>query len=202
MTEPVSVADVPGPRAASWAKIASSLAGYVATDGFARGDLAALRRINPDGPDAAVFWRLMSRHNLLGSPDVERRWALILHGIALMTRTAGAEPSSRTAHDRNVPVGKALFQGGEPERIRPFYSESRLNRLLTARGSVRRALLARTFRMLGSAGQRIDWREMACLILNDGNNAAGFEDARRRIARAYYSAEHQAQRRQASDSSS
>ena len=121
---------------------------------------------------------------------MERKWALILHGIALMTPTGNGE-NAGTAHDGRMPVGRALFLGGEMQRESGFYSESRLNRLLTARESMLRTLLARMFRMLAAAGVAFNWREMAQFILNEGYNEEAAEQSRRRIAREYY----QAQRR-------
>lgn len=182
-----------GDEPQSWGVIAAGFAKHMADEDFQRGDLAELRRMNLDSPDTAVFWRLMARRNLLGNPAVEAKWALILHGIALMTSTAGGE--NRSAHNGTIPVGRALFLGGEAERRESgYYSESRLNRLLTARGPILRTLLARLFRMLASANQPFNWSEMTHFILNDGYNEERAEDARRRIARAYYRAErHSAQ---------
>ena len=176
-----------------WGAIATGFAKQMAGEGFRRGDLAELRRMNPDAPNAAAFWRLMASRNLLGNPAVEAKWALILHGIALMTPTAGGE--NRTAHNGIMPVGRALFLGGEAERGEAgYYSEPRLNRLLTARGPILRTLLARMFRMLAAANQTCNWSEMARFILNDGYNEERAEDIRRGIARAYYQAErHSAQ---------
>ena len=77
------------------------------------------------------------------------------------------------------------------QRSSAFYSESRLNRLLTARGPILRTLLARLFRMMAAAGQPFNWREMASFILNEGYNEEAAEQARRRIAREYYRAERQ-----------
>ena len=173
----------------SWGVIAAGFAKQMADESFRRGDLAELRRMDPDAPDAAVFWRLMASRNLLGNPTVEAKWALILHGIALMTPTTGGE--NRTAHNGIIPVGRALFLGGEVERRESgYYSESRLNRLLTAHGPILRTLLARLFRMLAAANQPFNWSEMARLILNDGYNEGRAEDIRRGIARAYYQAEY------------
>ena len=94
-----------------------------------------LRRMDPDDPDTAAFWRLMAGEELLGNPEIERKWALILHGIALMTRTAGGDDvASRSAHNGGMPVGQALYENG--------YSETRFNRLLTARDDMLRVLLA------------------------------------------------------------
>ena len=183
-------------RPLSWGEIAVRFAHRLSRPDFPRGDLAELRRMNPDAPDAAVFWQLLSRYELLGSPAMESRWGLILHGIALMTPTAGREiPADSdgyrpSAHNPTVPVGLALYQGGDPNRgEQGFYSETRLNRLLTARDEMFRTLAARAFRMLGRAGQPFNWRDMATLILNEDNDRG--EEIRRRIARSYY----QAQRR-------
>ena len=190
----------------SWGDITVSLDGQIAQLGaHSRGDLADLRRMNPDSPDAAAFWRLMARYDLLGNEELEKKWALILHGIALMTPTAGGNTNAgfprHSAHDPTVPVGLALFQGGEPNRGRAFYSETRLNRLLTARGPMLRTLLARLFRMLASADQPFNWRQMSELILNDGFDEDRAETVRRRIARSYYQATFQAERRSAQQSS-
>lgn len=170
------------PRA--WGEITARIAAAVAREDFPRGDLAELRRMDPDAPDAAAFWRLMAQQELLGNPAVESKWALILHGIALMTNTS----KNQSAHSGSMRVGRALFLGGEDHRDSPFFSETRLNRLLTARGPMMRTLLARMFRMMGT-GRPFDWREMARLILNDGYREDRAENARRQIARAYYAAE-------------
>ena len=141
-------------------------------------------------PTPPVFWRLMAEYDLFGNPDVERKWALILHGIALMTprNRAGGEGTS-TAHDGYTPIGRALFLGGESRRESGRYSETRLNRLLTSRGPMLRTLLARMFRMLASDGVTFNWREMAQFILNESYDEEAAERARRRIARDYYTAE-------------
>ena len=178
-------------RPANWGDIAVTFARALASADFPRGDLAELRRMDPDEPDAAVVWRLLARYELLGSPQVENKWALILHGIALMTPTATGDGAGRSAHDGVVPVGRAIFAGGDSQRSSAYYSESRLNRLLTARGPILRTLLARLFRMVAAAGQPFNWREMASLILNEGYDEEAAEQARRRIAREYYRTERQ-----------
>ncbi len=171
-------------RRRSWGEITARVAASLAREDFPRGDLAALRRMDPDAPDAAAFWRLLAQHELAGNPAVESKWALILHGIALMTDTS----ENRSAHSATTPVGRALYLGGEEHRDGGFFSETRLNRLLTARGPMMRALLARMFRMVGT-GRPFDWREMAHLILYDDYREDLAEEARRDIARAYYAAE-------------
>ncbi len=185
-------------EARSWDAIAVSFAGQIAQLAqHHRGDLAELRRMDPDTPDPAVFWRLLAKEDLLvHAPAVERKWGLILHGIALMTPTNAGDGDARTAHNGHMPVGRALFLGGEAWRDSGFYSETRLNRLLTAREEMLRTLLARMFRMLAGAGVSFNWREMARFIFNDSHDEAASEEARRRIARDYY----QAERRNASAS--
>ncbi|MCY4565446.1 MAG: type I-E CRISPR-associated protein Cse2/CasB [Gammaproteobacteria bacterium] len=155
-----------------------------------RGDLAELRRMDPDEPDAAAFWKLMAQYGLLDVGEaVERKWALIIHGIALTTSTCSGEANRVTAHNGQMPVGRALFLGGESRRATGFYSEARLNRLLTADGPMLRTLLARMFRMLTASGVSFNWREMAQFILNEGYDDDAAEQSRRRIAREYYRAE-------------
>ena len=174
-----------------WGEVAVRMANHIASEGFGRGDLAALRRMDPESPDAAAFWRLTTRFDVLRGTESERRWGLILHGIALMTRTAGDDAMGRSAHVRGLPVGRALFDGGDSNRTTAFYSESRFNRLLTARGPMLRTLLARMFRMMAAADARFDWYQMSQLILSEGERA---ERVRRSIARDYYWAENRANR--------
>ena len=173
----------------SWASNAVTLAGLIASENFARGDLSQLRRMDPDSPDAAAFWRLMARQDLFRNAETEAKWALIIHGIALMTPTNSGEGASRSAHDGHTPVGQALFLGSEFRREQGFYSETRFNRLMTSRGPMLRILLARMFRMMASANISFNWREMASFILNDGHDEDAAEQSRRRIARSYYDAE-------------
>ena len=188
-TDNSAVATPPPPASQSWSDIAFYFAGKIAAmPDSDRGGLAALRRMNPDEPDAAAFWRLMAEQDLLGKPAIERKWGLILHGLALMTSSAGNSVESRSAHNRTMPVGKALFLGAESQRTTGFYSETRLNRLLTARDDMLRVLLRRMFRMLASARATFDWREMADFILNEGYNEDKAEESRRRIAREYFRA--------------
>ena len=198
-TEP-AVATSSGEESQTWGGIAFGFAGQIAGENFQRGDLAQLRRMDPDAPDAAAYWRLMADRGLLGSSAWEAKWALILHGIALMTRTSGSEVANRIAHDRHMPVGRALFLGGDAGRRESgYYSESRLNRLLTARGPILRTLLARMFRMMAATNQPFNWSEMARFILYQGYNEEQAEQARRRIASEYYQAERRSVQAAASD---
>lgn len=173
------------------ADVATSLAAELARSNFPRGDLAQLRRMNPDNPDVPVFWRLMAWKGLLDNSSREKAWALILHGIAIMTPNEG----NHTAHDRKTSVGRALFQGGDPSRKNPgFYSEERLRRLLIARDTMLRTLLVRMFRMLSGKKQPFDWVEMTWFILASPFPQGRGDRHRMRIAREYYLAASKAKR--------
>ena len=180
-------------HANTWGDIATKFAWQMAEEGFGRGDLAELRRMNPDFTDSPVLMGLLAQDELFGPTEVERKWALILHGIALMTPKGGDGGDSRTAHDGQIPVGRALYLGGETTREQGFYSETRLKRLLTSRGGMTRTLLARAFRMLAAAKVTFSWREMANFIHSDGFNEEAAERHRRRIAREYYQAQRRSQ---------
>lgn len=160
--------------------IVRRLAEKMSSQDFPNGDLAGLRRMNPNSPDVAAYWRLMAEQRLLGNPHLEHKWGLIMHGIALMMPKA---------HDKEISVGKALFEGGDGQRGSAFYSDLRLNQLLRAQGEMLTTLLIRLFRMMKAANQPFDWGEMASFILDEGDDA---EQARLKIARNYYRAEYRA----------
>jgi CRISPR system Cascade subunit CasC len=160
--------------------IVARIAAELAAPGFPRGDLAALRRMDPEAPGRTpVLLRLLARHTadrLEYGADELRRWALLVHGMALM---------APEHHRTTVPVGRALFGPGRA----PLYAESRLARLLSARGRAFRAQVPRLARQLKAKDQALDWREFADLILAEGRNEARAEQSRERIAAAYYRTE-------------
>ena len=181
----------PGQNTYPWPERAVRMAGSIAQYAeHSRGDLAELRRMDPDKPDAAAFWRLMGQHELLDiNETAERKWGLIIHGIALMTPTSNDLGNPNTAHNGSTPVGRALYLGSETQRTSAFYSEARLNRMLTSGGPMLRTLLTRMYRMLAASSVTFNWREMAQFILNEGYDEDAAERNRRRIAREYYRAE-------------
>ena len=179
----------------TWGGFATGFAQQMASANFRRDDLAKLRRMNPDTPDAPAYWRLLASRGLLGDPEWEHKWALILHGIALMTRSPTGAEVGRIAHDTQMPVGRALFRGGDAGRRESgYFSESRLSRLLTAQGPTLRALFKRMFRMMAAANQPFNWFEMARFILCEGHDEERAEQARHCIAREYYRAERRSLR--------
>ncbi|HRD99203.1 MAG TPA: type I-E CRISPR-associated protein Cse2/CasB, partial [Rubrivivax sp.] len=104
--------------------------------------------------------------------DTWPRWALIAHGIAL------------AGHDGAGRLGRQLEQAG--------VAESRVTKLLTARGDAFRQLLPSLLRLLASKGVRPNWFELGELILKESGPAAGAaeraEALRLRIAGPYFSA--------------
>lgn len=179
-------------KSQSWGSIAVRFAAELARvdadpyrSRLTRGDLANLRRMDLDDPDPVVV-RMMAGQDALAewitNDVIYRKWGLILKGLALMTPRAAVGGGS--AHDGNMPVGRALYHMG--------YSESRLSRLLTAREEMLHTLLSRMFRMAAAADQRFSWREMARFIRNSDYSEMSAEQSRRRIASYYYRAERQA----------
>ena len=147
---------------------------------FDRGDRSKLRRMDPDNPDVAAFWKLMTREGIPQNPDISK-WGLIIHGMALMSHRA------ELAHNPRKPVGCVLYQGGG-KRV-PFYTEKRLSTLLAARGSTLHRLLARLFRMLSAEGCAFNWFEMSRFVLNEGYDEGRADQTRVEIARSYYDTE-------------
>ena len=147
------------------------------------GEKASLRRMDIENPNSPIFWRLMGQRGIPRNAEM-RKWGLIMHGVALMAH------GSAVAHNPNLPVGRVIYLGGDPQPgERGFYSEDRLATLLAARGQTLRRLLARLFRMLANEGCAFNWHEMAWFILNEEHNEEQAEQSRIRIARAYYQAE-------------
>ena len=173
-----------------WQIVAKQFADTLAHPQYPRGELAELRRMDARVRGGTAYWRLMAQADLLGQGESwERKWALIIQGVAIMTSTVGDEIELRSAHNPRMPVGRALFLGQDAAPEQGYFSALRLNRLLTARGFMFHSLLTRMFRMMGTAGRSFDWGEMAVFILYEGWKENRAHACRRKIARAYYRAE-------------
>ena len=146
------------------------------------GERAALARLNPDQAlrphEIAALARVLLAAGL--QPDTWRpatwqRWALIAHGMAL------------AGHDGAGRLGSQLAQAG--------VAESRVTKLLTARGDAFTQLLPRVLRLLASKGVRPNWHELGSLVLKESSTereaAQHAEHIRLRIAGAYFSAQSQ-----------
>lgn len=106
-------------------------------------------------------------------PQTWQRWALIVHGMAL------------AGHDSGGRLGAQL--------ARANVAESRVTRLLTARGGAFEQQLPRLLHLLASKDVHPNWYELGELILTesrqDNGDAARAEKLRLRIAGAYFSAQ-------------
>lgn len=113
------------------------------------GPLAAVRRMDAERR-SATYWRLAA-----ASPALERApeaWVEILRAFALLTPKG--RPEDRVKAAEWVRLGAALCDGGDPAWgrggpvLRPVLSETRLARLLAARGTQRSVALTRAIRGL------------------------------------------------------
>ena len=167
---------------ANFGNVITNLAETIEAPEFGTGNRAQLRRMDYRAPDSHILWQLMVRDGMPQNPDIAK-WALIMHGIALMAHGSGV------AHRTRTPVGRTLYLGGEQQQgERGYYSEDRLATLLSARGPTLHSLLARLFRLLANEGCSFNWREMAWFILNEGHNEAEANESRTKMARDYYRA--------------
>jgi CRISPR system Cascade subunit CasB len=105
-------------------------------------------------------------------------WIGIAHGIAL------------AGHDGGQPFGKQMAVAG--------VAESRVTKLLTARGDAFSALIPRLLRLLASKGVAPNWNELGALIhAQASGNAEEAERLRLRIASRYFSEINQRDRQAA-----
>ena len=166
--------------------IAGSIANHMARHrAFHAGEIAQLRRLDPDRPTTSAFWRLMLRHHITAphpeATDVRRlegAWAQIIRGIAIGTRVG--EDATEGPHRTDRGLGEALAHAG--------YSETNLNALLNAQDRTLSRLSENAVRLLDSKGQKFNWNQCAALLLNDYRSAGQQDNDRVRIARDYYRA--------------
>ena len=147
-------------------------------------DMRGLRRMGQHLPESQAAWRLMAENGLTGDSGTERTWGFIIHCIALMTPAV----YGRSAHSARIPVGRALFLGGESRREKPFYGENRLGQLVQARGRNLEEKLVQLVRMLGRNGARLDWDELAQLVIDERTDPRAAEAGFAKILRDYYRA--------------
>jgi CRISPR system Cascade subunit CasB len=134
-----------------------------------RGDLAELRRMDADAPDAPAFFRILAKVAPEASPETMRKLALVAQILAL-------EPQLPSAGEDTRPIGLGLAME------RADISESRVQRLLSARDAALRDQVRLIGRRLANAGF-MPWRDLANLILDHDDR---LDDLRLRIARDYW----------------
>jgi CRISPR type I-E-associated protein CasB/Cse2 len=148
-------------------------------DGFGTGPLAELRRLDPAGPlsEPALHRLLTNVPEAWLYGDGLRRWALIVHSMAL------AAPDGLKA---TAPLGSALFAAD--------LKEGRLVNLLDATGDELLTVVPRAVRFLVARGQTLNAFALADLVLSGGRDGGGWaERVRQRIAQDYYRAEARAE---------
>ena len=140
---------------------------------------AALARLSPEAMlphQMAALARALVAAGL--EPETWRaetwqRWALMAHGMA------------QAGHDSKGRLGQQLLQAG--------VAESRVTRLLVARGDALLQIVPRLLRLLASRQVRPNWHELGELILKDASidpdDQAIVENRRLRIAGDYYGAQ-------------
>lgn len=124
------------PAAEPLEAVIGRMAAVISSSTFPTGDRAALRRMVPAQPIPLTFYRFALNYCPSNWQYQRDDWLAITAGIALM---------SPAAHDPRVGLGAALARHG--------YSEARLERLLGARGEVRRILFLRAVRFLAAKVQ-------------------------------------------------
>lgn len=148
---------------------------HAVNNSLSTGDIAELKRLNPEDPSAPAFWKLMV--NCVGKDGVhlaggnnqdeaEQRWAVVLSAMAYM----------QDQHSHGRKLGDALAVAG--------YSELRLTRLLRATGETLRNLTRGMTLFLVAKGEPFDLLDLARLIFSDDKSWS--ESFRRQIARSYY----------------
>lgn len=149
------------------------LAGLMEGDSaLSTGDMAELRRVQPEEPYTPALWKLMEDLDLQGRPgwldqeQRETRWAALMMGMAM---NAGL-------HDYDVPLGEALAEAG--------WSELRFVRLLRATDTRLIEEVRRMAQYLGSKDQPADWTDVGRLLFSQDGDIA--DTIRRNIARPYY----------------
>ena len=171
----MSVEHVQAEERVSIGSLVGRLAQRLTDRTFPTGEHAALRRLRTDGPDlrhAVALYRLMELAGISTSdPDGVRRWAAIINALALC----------RGEHRPDRRVGAVLYAAN--------FSEARLAALLAADRDTLIDLLPRVARRLYAAGEPMDWRPLATLVLVIGRDDARADEIRRHIARDYVRAE-------------
>lgn len=132
-----------------------------------RGDLADLRRMDPERPDASAFFRMLVRHRPNAGPDFARRCARLVRLLAL--RPEALQRGS---------LGEAMAAHG--------ISEARVQKLLAARGEALATQIALISRRLAQE-RALPYRELGRLLLAEDDGEAADRE-RLGIARAYFRA--------------
>jgi CRISPR system Cascade subunit CasB len=138
------------------------------------GQLARLRRMDPEGPGEGDFWRLAVEHGL----RTDSKGLLFARLLALLT-PKGEPGAHKKLHDGDGPLGTVLFEAG--------YPETRLLAFLALPAGKRGEALERMARWLAAKGHDgVNCVDIARLLFSDDVRDA------RRLAESYYRAHDKA----------
>lgn len=153
-----------------------------------------LTRLTRAQPGSVLIKRQLDEKPLTQdlTPQEERLWGFIIRGLALTTPRQSHPPEdARVAHDHHTPLGRALYQGGDPNPGGAYISETALSRLLTSPNDSFHTELMRDIQKLSRKNARFDWAETANLIA--AAPGAEREEALTKVARDYYRAKNYSQ---------
>jgi hypothetical protein len=141
----------------------------------ANGDLAALRRMDPDHPTAPALHRVLARavaEPLVSNIDMIQRWARAAQLMAMRPDGLRAEGLGETLVSINL-------------------SEARLSALLNAHGATLRDLVSRIARRIAVSDEPLPYRALCRLVLLDDRpeHEAAVEELRIRIAAEFQRAQ-------------
>jgi CRISPR system Cascade subunit CasB len=156
--------------------------------GMHPGQLAELRRMEPEGTGTPMFWRMAAQYEF---QDADLNvWKRIVRILALLT-PRGTRSADVRLHERSRRLGTVLCDGGDsawppkgPDPS-PVLSELRLARFLATPADQRGEALERIARMLSrrrNAQRGVNCVEIARLLLYP-SEAHPLQD----VARNYYS---------------
>ena len=163
-------------------EVVYAIAAQLDPDRLGTGPLAMLRRLDPAGSlTEPSLQRLLCQHvpdAWLGGEDGMRRWALLVHVMAL------AAPDLHRTYGIDGRLGLALFEAG--------FKEGRLVRLLEAGPADLSVAIPRAVRLLVAKRRGFDSVMLARWVFGIAAGGDRAEDQRTLVARDYFRAERNA----------
>ena len=163
--------------------MAGSIARRITRRDVNTGDMAQLRRLDPERPACSLFWKIMLDYGVTDPSDpdrddqrLERAWANVVSTIAEGTKVG--EKETQGPHDEKIPMGSALATAG--------YSERRLNALLNAREDQITRLTNQAAKFLHKKGQNYNCNDLARLMLTNLRSEAQRNADRTHAARQFH----------------
>ena len=166
-----------------------------------RGDLAELRRLEPEAPQSQVFHNIMERYALTNKGSIdETKWAWLVKNIATNTPSPSNSNRQASAHVPWLPLGQALADGGETGRRNPILSPNKFNSLVSTKGDHLLRRLADALAILAKQNIQVDWRPVARLVLAHQQDQQAVSEELDRVTRDYYRALRRTNRQAAAPS--